>query len=131
VVLDQNLAHHVFWGLAALADCQGIVSGRVPGALDGSREAVTTYAYGLIEEIHETVREIGWKPWKDPTPPNTGRVVEEFADVLAFLGILTINLAGACNLTPLELIWKVAEQYEKTSAVNAQRFEVGREPIKK
>lgn len=114
-------------GLMGLVECQRIVSRHVPGALDGSRETITAYAYGLTEEIHEVVREIGWKPWKTPSIPDKARVIEEYADVLAFLGILTVNLAEACAVSPEEFVAQACAQYARTSQRNVARFEHGQE----
>lgn len=123
----ENCGMEVRIGLQALARVQSHVSSTVPGALDGSRQTITNYAYALSEEVHETVREIGWKPWKEEKAANTERVVEEMADILAFLGVLTVNLAKRCNLDPDEFAGMIAKQYEKTSNKNAQRFTNGRE----
>ncbi len=114
-------------GLKVLIDCQAVVSAPIPGALNGSRETLVAYAYSLIEEVQETLREVGVKPWKKAAEPDVARVVEETADILAFLGILLINLAKACELDPEDFAWMVATQYQKTSQNNFRRFEHGLE----
>jgi dimeric dUTPase (all-alpha-NTP-PPase superfamily) len=114
-------------GLESMVHAQQIVSANVPNAMDGSRQSVVDYAYALCEEVHEAVREVGWKPWKEPKQIDTTRVVEEMADVVAFMGVLMINLAKACGVPPGRFAGMVGDQYSMTSHRNIQRFVNGRE----
>lgn len=122
MILDSKMIER---GLQTIILAQRAISGQVPGALDGDRRATVDAAYALIAEIHETVNETNWKPWKAQALPKPDRIIEEFADVLAFLGVFAINLAESCDMTPDLFVKKVAEQYYKTSFANLERFRNG------
>jgi NTP pyrophosphatase (non-canonical NTP hydrolase) len=114
-------------GLQALVRIQRNVSSNVPDALDGSRRSITDYSFALCEEVHEVARELGWKAWKENRVPDTDRVIEEFADVMAFVGVLLINAAERCDIPAPIFAELIADQYGKTSANNIRRFENGKE----
>jgi len=87
-------------GLDVLVEMQKQVSSPVPGAIPtGSdwptKDAVRTYTLAMIVEIAEWVQTLDYKPWKnsapDAYPVLSDTVADEFADILAFLGILTIT----------------------------------------
>lgn len=77
-------------GLQALADVQRVVSSGVKDCIVENPEHAQVLAYGhaLIHEVTEWMDEMGWKPWKGKQPIKVERVTDEWADVLAFLGIL-------------------------------------------
>lgn len=118
----RNVKRHIALGLTALATVQSDVSAMVDGALpiDGSVPPINvlTYGYALIKEITELADELGWKPWKPRKPIDQSRVADEFADVLAFLGLITLYVMRLANLEPSDL----AAAYLRKSDVNVARF---------
>lgn len=53
-----------------------------------------------LDELHEALAEIGWKPWASSRHINRDAVKGEMVDVLHFF----INILGAIEVTPQELI---------------------------
>jgi hypothetical protein len=109
-------------GLQFLRGVQKIVSAPVPGAIpaDGmlpTKDAVRTYTLAMIVETSEFLQTLNWKPWKDMKNLDKDRIVDEFADILAFQGIL-VHYLFCLGITPGEL----AEAYAKKSVVNIERF---------
>lgn len=82
-----------------------------------STDQVRTYMLALIVELTELVQELNWKPWKNHKHINQARVADEFADVLAFLGILIIYL-DSLGIPPSRL----AEAYVSKTKVNIERM---------
>lgn len=103
--------------LRTLADTQYLVSGQLPGALEPTRENFAVYALSLHDEVGEFVRELGWKPWKKAVPVDRERAADEFADILAFLGLF-IHYLDKLGIDP----WDLATQYQKKSRVNIERM---------
>jgi hypothetical protein len=114
-------------GLQAFASIQRVVSGLVPGAIPApgvalTKEQLRSYSLAMIVEIGEwlqTLEHKSWKPGGDVTlkePPAI--VMDEFADILAFLGIL-IHYMEVLGMDPFDL----AQAYVKKSYVNVHRFE--------
>lgn len=108
-----------------LAETQAEVSDFVPGATNMpiSPEQVRTYAFALISEVTELANAIGWKPWKqlgEILEPVEGRerVIDEMADILAFLGLLMYYLTEGFGITPAE----IADKYHAKSMTNVARF---------
>ena len=52
------------------------------------KEIYQIYGLALSIEVSEFVNELNWKPWKH-TQPNKEAVLEEFVDVLHFIGTWT------------------------------------------
>ena len=110
-----NLAN----GLNALMHTQSYVSGILGReTLDPTPENIRTYALALSQEIHEFINELGWKPWKAQKARDRARVLDEFADVLAFVGLFVVYLR-AMGALPTDL----AEAYVDKSQVNIKRLE--------
>lgn len=109
-------------GLIALAGVQTIVSGMVKDALPTDTDVppanVLTYGFAFIKEVIELMDELSWKPWKPRKPIDKVRVADEFADILAFLGLLIIYVMRLTGLTHDEL----AQAYLRKSDVNMARF---------
>ena len=82
---------------------------------------VAQYSLAMISEVDEYAKELQWKPWKLPRPVDAGRVVDEFADILAFLGILFGYGVQAANKTPEQF----AMGFLHKSHVNIQRINEG------
>lgn len=118
----HDLWPRVMIGMEALANTQLIVSGPVKDGLSGSRTAIVDYSFALTEEVHEIARELSWRPWRTPKPPDVEKVTEEFADLLAFLGVMIVNAATACGMRPAEFAEMIAKQYGTVSVRNFNRF---------
>lgn len=109
-------------GLRGLVEVQGEVSAMVADALPTKNDIppinILTYGFAIMKEITELMDELGWKPWKPRKPIDRERVADEFADILAFLGLLTIYVMRLTGLTTTEL----AAAYLRKSDVNVARF---------
>lgn len=115
-------AQELAGGLRALHGVQSIVSAMVPDAIpvedDVPPAAVLTYCFAFIKEVTELMDELGWKPWKPRKVINRERVADEFADILAFLGLIIIYVLKLTGLTFEDL----ARAYLRKSDVNVARF---------
>jgi dimeric dUTPase (all-alpha-NTP-PPase superfamily) len=102
--------------LKELIETQKEVSTDVPGMLTNP----TLIAHALTGEVHELIDEIGqWKPWKKPKPElNKDRVLDEAADILAFLGNLLAYTLEQVDATPEEL----SHAYVKKTQINKDRI---------
>jgi len=117
-----ELFQPVFQGLSMLMGVQRIVSAPVPGCIpeDGmppSKDAMRTYFMALVVELGELLQETDWKPWKDKQHIDRENIAEEFADVLAFLGVILIQL-DALGVPPGVL----ANAYIHKTGKNVARF---------
>jgi dimeric dUTPase (all-alpha-NTP-PPase superfamily) len=104
-------------GLHELQRVQEEVSGLVPGALDLTSENLRTYGLALMVEIAEFIQELPWKPWRENRPTDTDRVTDEFADILAFIGLI-INYLEQMGISHEEL----AAAYFRKTLVNVERL---------
>jgi dimeric dUTPase (all-alpha-NTP-PPase superfamily) len=109
-------------GLSFLANVQAVVSKSVQDAIPEinelpSKDSIRTYVLAMIVELAEFVQTLDWKPWKNKRDIDYARVLDEFADVLAFQGILILymNRMGLASMD-------IAEAYNRKSIVNMQRF---------
>lgn len=118
--IDSSLGHAALYnGLRALANTQAVVSPLLDSNL-GFRspdEKTRTYIFSIVHELLELADELGWKPWKAHDPPNRDRVGEEFADVLAFLGLLLNHIEEVAGLNQFQL----ASYYRTKTRVNLAR----------
>lgn len=111
-------------GLQALRDTQEVVSAMVPDTVPASGEftkpIVTATALSMIMEVCELVNEhIPWKPWKPAKPlENPEKAMDEFADILAFLGLMIVIMERRTGCTVADLV----EAYKKKTVVNMNRF---------
>lgn len=119
---DTRLVYQLAAGLGALAKTQSIVSKMVPDALPKNGEGPTkdqvrTYFMCMMVETMELMNELNWKPWKKDREIDVSRVVDEFADVLAFLGVI-LNYLEALGISEADL----ARAYQDKSQLNVHRF---------
>lgn len=110
-------------GISMLTNIQSIVSGMVPGCISHppTNRQVVEAAYAMIEEVHELVRLVGWKSWKenpDVTPELVSKIVDEYADVLAFQGLLTHLIELRTGIQPDQLV----RGYVNKTIKNMRRF---------
>lgn len=119
---ENNATTYLALGLQVLVDTQRQVSSLVDGATDLplTKEQVSTVAFALVQEIGELANEIGWKPWKQVSRDEYA-IVDEFADVLAFLGLLIYYITDGLGITPQQLV----TAYVNKSLENVSRF-IGR-----
>lgn len=119
----QGSEQSLFTGLEFLRSVQMRTSALVPGCIPDGNDLPTqtqlqTYSLAMMVELAEFVQELPWKPWKkNPKPLDPERVADEFADILAFMGIL-IEYLDRMGITPEDL----ARAYNKKTEVNVQRF---------
>lgn len=109
-------------GLTALMQVQTTVSSPVDGCIpepgeQPSKDAIRTYVLAMTVELMEFLQTLNWKPWKDKPALDRERTIDEFADVLAFQGIIIKHLE-TMGIGPVDL----AEGYAKKSVVNIDRF---------
>lgn len=123
IIVARDLAN----GLDALATVQKLVSAPVPGAIPvgtqhPSKDAVRTYTLALMVEVAEWVQTLDYKPWKNSDlqsdlRESKERVADEFADILAFLGILVVYMEQFGINTE-----DIAAAYAAKSAENVRRI---------
>jgi dimeric dUTPase (all-alpha-NTP-PPase superfamily) len=99
-----------------------VVSSLVEGCIPETGEKATpdqlrTYFLALNVELMELLQELSWKPWKNTKQIDEARVADEFADVLAFLGIIVVYL-DSLGVPPSVL----ASAYAIKSRVNVERL---------
>lgn len=115
--LTQNIAD-AFEDIAVI---QEHVSSLVPGAMSPSlsKDMIRTYFLAMIVEMGELLQTLDWKPWKDKKV-NVAETKEEFADVIAFLGVILVYLSKM-GVDPRDL----AAAYIKKVKKNYARFTDG------
>ena len=118
-----NAADDLGIGLGFLRMVQKRVSSPVPGCIPPGNElptkdTVRAYCLAFMIETAEFIQTLDWKPWKNKAKPcDTERALDEFADIMAFLGIIVEHLYRM-GITPGDL----AEAYRKKSIINVDRF---------
>jgi dimeric dUTPase (all-alpha-NTP-PPase superfamily) len=75
------------------------------------------YTLATIVELSEFLQETDWKPWKVKSDEDITAIAMEFADILAFLGVI-INQLAQKGLTVDDLI----AAYKIKSEINVARF---------
>jgi len=108
-------------GLGAMVSIQSVVSPELTPDLfvgDGelSKEGVAVVAAALQVELGEFINELDWKPWKKHSV-NREAVVEEFADIMAFLGLLMLHLEARYGI----FVEDLADAYLTKSVKNVDR----------
>lgn len=113
-------------GLRELMEWQTEISRAMGGTLNinggPTPENVRTYALALIAEITELTEAMTGKPWK-PGEESSDRILDEFADVLAFVGILAKFVSVKTGKGPLT----IAKAYLQKTNRNFKRMK-GEEP---
>lgn len=109
--------------LTYLAANQRRVSAAVPGCIPGvgetpSKDTLRTYVLAIFVELGEFLQELDWKPWKTKADVDKEKVAAEFADILAFLGVLLVQLQEGLGIDASDL----AIAYKNKSVVNVERF---------
>jgi len=109
-------------GLTTLMQVQEVVSSPVKDAIPvngerPSKDAIRTYVLSMVVELAELVQCLDWKPWKNKKELDLENIASEFADILAFQGII-IKYLDTYGIGPVQL----ADAYAKKSVVNIDRF---------
>lgn len=120
-LLDEN---KLSMGLEELLNAQEYISGLV-GAVNTdatvSDEQLRNVVLSLVVEIVELLNEFNWKPWKITRQSvHERKVQDEFADILAFIGLLMVYLQRY-GITPTML----SRAYIQKSLINIDRFKSG------
>lgn len=117
--------HHMVDGFRAWASNQAEVSGRLTGCVppEGeypTMENIRSYTLALFVELGEFLQEFSWKPWKrgGSSVRDRTRLLSEFADILAFVGLLIVYLNRLGFSTE-----DIVEAYAMKSSVNAERLD--------
>ncbi len=109
-------------GLSLLYAVQVVTSSLNPDCIpdvniEPTSDQIRTYFLALIGETYELMNELNWKPWKKPKQVDQLRVIDEFADILAFLGIIIVYM-DRMGISPHSL----ATGYSTKTRVNIDRF---------
>ena len=111
-------------GLGRIKEVQRIVSAMVPDYVTETvtNDQIARTCFALSGEIFELAQKLGWKTWK-AAPKLTQKAIddiaEEYADILAWQGLLTLLVCERTGLTTDELEIAYWNKTEK----NMQRFE--------
>ena len=106
-------------GLKVLVDTQRDVTPKLDPMIFERPIDETTRSYILatIVELTELMDELDWKMWTPPKTLDKDRIADEFADILAFLGIIQWILFHRVGLTSEDL----ARAYKAKTKENARR----------
>ena len=113
----ERLANNVLTGLLALVEAERLVNINRPDVGTGSPESLRQYSLALVVETAELLQELDWRAWRVGKAIDRERVADEFADILAFLGILTMDVMAQAGLTEQDL----AEAFTRKTDVNIAR----------
>ena len=80
-------------GLKVLWSTQRVASSPMLRESTKNMEYMRVYCLALLVEVGEFVNELAWKPWKPNKKVDIVKLQEEFADILAFLGIILVLLS--------------------------------------
>lgn len=109
-------------GLSSLLRAQGVVSGKRPGCLEPTPDNVRVCMLAITEEAHELGRELNWRNWHEPKPVDKGRALEEYADILAFAGLMGIYVEVLTGCSTREMAAAYAAKSEVTLKKLFERF---------
>jgi dimeric dUTPase (all-alpha-NTP-PPase superfamily) len=122
---DVSSMDNLLSGLQTLVDVQKAVSGLVDAVpnegVEATPDQLRSVVLALHVELNELLQQLNWKPWKKTrNPVHPALVAGEFADILAFLGLLIIylNRAGIS-------VEDLTNAYADKTAVNIVRFKTG------
>lgn len=115
-----NVGDAVTCAMHALEFVQSTVSAAVPGCItegQPTKDQLRTYTLAMIVELGEFIQTLDWKPWKDKQDFDKSDVTYEFADILAFMGVLVVYLRKM-GITPED----IGDAYVAKSITNIERF---------
>lgn len=122
LMLDPTNVGNLARGLRFLETVQSVTSAINPNCIPDlgskpSADNIRTYALALFIELGEFIQEFDWKPWKEARGIDRGRITDEFADILAFLGIFLVYMSRM-GISMEDL----AARYVVKTQVNIARF---------
>jgi hypothetical protein len=83
-----------------------------------SSDALRTYVLATIVELAEFVQTLPWKPWRTSVKViDDKKVLDEFADILAFIGVL-ITILNNMGYSPDQ----ITDAYILKEHININRF---------
>jgi NTP pyrophosphatase (non-canonical NTP hydrolase) len=111
-------------GLDRLKEVQRFVSAQVPDYVteEVTNDQVARTCFALTGEIFELAQKLGWKTWKvnpEFDDEQVEAIAEEYADILAWQGLLTLLVCERTGLTPKDL----ESAYWAKTEKNLRRFE--------
>lgn len=83
----------------------------------GDKDTLRTYVLALFVELGEFIQTLDWKPWRNVPDKSQEIICDEFADILAFVGVL-ITVLNARGISTRA----IAEAYKQKEFVNVSRF---------
>lgn len=111
----QNRVPTIADGLRAWFRVQELVEQvGMPEALEPTQDNMKTYMLALLEEVHEFGREMNWRPWHSSRPVEEEKAIKEYADMMAFMGLLGFYLMAVTGATPDD----IAKAYGRVSIDN-------------
>lgn len=81
------------------------------------KDTARTYVLALQVEVMEFLQTLDWKPWKNGKQESDERVLDEFADILAFVGVL-ITILKARGFSTVD----ITKAYIEKEQTNVARF---------
>lgn len=84
-------------------------------------EYIREMVLSTTHELHEAMRETGWKTWSSSDHINTDLYIAELVDAL----LLLVNLFLVTGVHPVDLAAHVASWAEQKQKLNVQRQESG------
>lgn len=88
-----------------------------PGPDGVTKQQMTVVFSALFVELGELMQELNWKPWKAEKDLDPFRIADEFADIMAFLGLL-MSYLDTLGISPQNLV----DAYTVKSRVNVDRL---------
>jgi len=86
-----------------------------------TEDVLRTYTLALMVEVGEFIQTLNWKPWrkihKQPSDAQRIKVLDEFADILAFIGVL-LTILDAYGFS----VHDIANAYSRKERTNMERF---------
>ena len=116
---DIGILEELATGIYALVEVQSFVSAKAGVVGEPTNEQFREMFLALSIELGELAQEVGWKSWKDNPEVNDERtklIEEEWADCLAFFGIITKMVAMRAKTTPSFLVKAYIEKSKKNIA---------------
>jgi hypothetical protein len=104
--------------LCDLIRWQRDISATRSGPIIADLYTIPVYFAALMTEAGECLNELNWKPWKANHPVDTARVLDEFADIQAFVYLIGDLINQVTGTTPEDLY----EAYLTKSQVNRDRL---------
>jgi len=98
-------------------------NGKVLNDVLGDKDVLRTYVLATFVELAEFIQVLPWKPWRESVSGiNSEKLLDEFADILAFIGVL-ITILNNIGFTP----YNIADAYIKKERINIERFKIEHE----